>query len=160
MHRRLRVAGPIAAIVLLATVAPIACTGEADSPEARVREALGSAQRAVVDQDLGVLTEMVSTRYADEAGRERRDIVGLLRRQFVESQAIHLLTRIQEVTVPEPGRAQATILVAAGATPPDEADLSSMRGDFYRFDLALAEEDGRWKVVRAAWQRMGSGGLM
>jgi hypothetical protein len=30
-------------------------------------------------------------------------------------------------------------------------DLKNLSADVYRFDLTLADEDGTWRVVRAAW---------
>ncbi len=131
-------------------------------PEARVRALLERAQEAVVDQDLGVLTELVSTRYTDGAGRDRRAIVGLLRRQFLDNRAIHLLTRIQRLALPEPARAEATVLVALGGAPIDsQAEISSLRADLYEFELILVDEGaGDWKVISAAWRRRQTGGLL
>jgi hypothetical protein len=138
------------------------CISGPATPEARVRALIERAQEAVVDRDLGILTELISTHYADEADRDRRAIVGLLRDRFLESQAIYLLTRIQRLALPEPARAEATLLVAVGGAPIDsEADISALRADLYQFDLVLADEGAEgWKVIRAAWRRKQTGGLL
>ncbi len=151
----------LAALVALLGILLSGCHGS-ETPEDQVRATLQRAQQAVTDGDLGVLTELISDDYADEAGRDRPAVVALLRQQFIESRAIHLLTRVQGVAIPEAGRAEASILVAAGAEPlPDEDDLSTLKADLYRFEITLSEEEpGRWTIVRAAWRRMGAGGLM
>ena len=151
----------LAALVGLLGMLLSGCHGS-ETPEDQVRATLHRAQQAVTDGDLGVLTELISDDYADEAGRDRPAVVALLRKQFIESRTIHLLTRVQEVAMPEAGRAEATILVASGEAPlPDADDLSTLKADLYRFEIALTEEEpGRWIVVRAAWRRMGAGGLM
>ncbi len=147
--------------LLLVLAAAVACHDGPRTPEARVRAVIERAQQAVAEKDLGILTELVSKRYEDASGRDRDAIVTMLRRQFVEFQSIHLLTRVQSLELPEPKRAEARVLVAAGATPLSEEDLASMRADLYRFELTLANEDpGGWRVVRAAWRRVGAGGLM
>jgi len=157
---RLRAIG--GALILGLLGASFAACHRSDAPEERVRKTLERAQRAVADEDLGVLLGMVSDDYADEAGRDREAIVSLLRRQLVEHGSIHLLTRVQEIVLPEAGRAEARVLVAAGALPlSEEADLSTLRADLYRFEITLEEEEpGRWMVVRAAWRRAAAGGLM
>ncbi len=160
MPRSLTPGRHLAALVTLVGMFLSGCHGP-ETPEDQVRATLQRAQRAVTDGDLGVLTELISDDYADEAGRDRPAVVALLRKQFLESRTIHLLTRVQDVAVPEVGRAEASILVASGEAPlPDEEDLSTLKADLFRFEITLAEEEpGRWTVVRAAWRRMGAGGL-
>lgn len=152
----------LAALVGLLGMVLSGCHGS-ETPEDRVRATLQRAQQAVVDGDLGILTELISDDYADEAGRDRGAVVALLRRQFIENRSIHLLTRVQDVAVPETGRAEASVLVAAGAAPlsDEEENFSTLKADLYRFEIVLSEEEpGRWTVVRAAWRRMRAGGLM
>ncbi|MCK7509587.1 MAG: hypothetical protein MZV70_39795 [Desulfobacterales bacterium] len=42
---------------------------------------------------------------------------GLLRLHFLRNESVHLYTRVQSVTVPQPDRAQASVLVAMAGVP-------------------------------------------
>ncbi len=100
------------------------------------------------------LREMVSDRYADSRGNDRRAVEGLVRYYFLRNRAIHLYTQVKSVKVPERGRAEAVVLVAMAAQPIPAVDaFVRLRAELYRFDVALVADDGReWKVVRAEWR--------
>jgi hypothetical protein len=149
---RRRQAVRLGAVASLATAALLCCGGN-ETPEARVRALLTEAEVAAEARDVGRLTEAVSERYADAAGRDRQAVKGLLVYTFMRHQSIHLLARHHEVTISEPDRAEAVVFVAMAGTPiPSVEDLAGLRADLYRFSFALEEEDGAWRVVRADWR--------
>ena len=124
-----------------------------DTPEQRIRELIGAAEEAVEKKEIGTLRGFVAQTYSDAAGRDRRAIDGLLRVYLLRHDKIHLLTRIESVTVTAPARAEAVIYVAMAARPIARVEeLGPFRADLYRFEVRFVEEDGEWRVVGAAWR--------
>jgi len=140
-----------AAILLFAFAA---CSSERDTPEARVRAVLAQAETAAEKKNLGELRQLVSDKYADSQGQDKRAIEGILRYYFLRNERIHLLTRIQAIAFPEPGTAQATVLVAMAGQPiPTTQEIERVRADLHRFEIAFVNESGTWRAVRAEWRR-------
>jgi hypothetical protein len=138
----------------LAWVVLAACGPEADTPEARVRAVLARAEEGAEARDLGIVKPLISERYADRNGHDRKSIQRLLAYHFLRSRSIHLLTRVDSVDFVEPPRAAVTVFVAMASTPiPGASDLARVRADLYRFDLTLAEEtDGEFRLIDAGWR--------
>lgn len=139
-------------VVLTLLLSMLACT-KRETPEQRVRAAIASAEEAVEKKDIAALRNFVSERYTDEDGRDRRAVEGILRLYVLRNEAIHLLTRIEAVSAPAPGKAEAVVYVAMAGRPITQADtLSSFNASLYRFELGFAEEDKQWRVARATWR--------
>jgi hypothetical protein len=132
----------------------LSCSAEPDSPEARIRALLERAELGAEEKDVDAMMELVSIDYKDAAGRRKHNIHGLLAFYFLRNQSIHLLTRVQEITFPEPEQSEVTVLVAMAGRPIESAsDLIGIRSSLYRFDFALTDEgDGEWKVHGAEWK--------
>jgi len=132
-----------------------ACACHGDSPESRIRGALARAEAAAQEKDLATLADLLSQEYADSAGRDRREVLGILRYHFLRYETIHLLTRVNEIVFPEPSSAHASLFVAMAGEPILRVeDLPRLQADLFRFDLLLREERaGTWKVIRAEWRR-------
>ncbi len=129
------------------------CAAEDVSPKARVRAFFDEVERASSEKDLKALKAIVSERYKDAAGRDKRDLTGMMTGYYLRQGTIHLLLHVRELDFPEPGAAQAEVLAAMARTPVlDWDELPRIRADAYVFELALAEEDGDWRVVDAAWR--------
>jgi hypothetical protein len=128
---------------------------EPESPEARIRGLLKRAEVAAEDRDLPTLGPLVSTSYTDPRGHDKQFIEGLLSYYFLHNRSIHLLTRVQPITFPEPSRAEVTVYIAmAGSRISGVEELARLRADLYRFDFKLADEGvGDWKVTEAEWRR-------
>jgi hypothetical protein len=103
------------------------CRGERASPEAEVRALIGSAVTAAEQKSIGTLKDMISEKYADEQGQNKRAIENLLRLHFLRNETVHLYAHIQSVTLPQPDRAQATVLVAMAGVPTCTASKSTLR---------------------------------
>jgi hypothetical protein len=137
----------------LLTGLTLAACAKRETPEQRVRAVIIGAEQAVEKKDISQVRGFLSERYTDEEGRDRRAVEGILRLYLLRNEAIHLLTRIDAITVVPPGKAEAVVYVAMAARPITQADtLSSFNANLYRFELSFAEEDKQWRVVRAAWR--------
>ena len=130
------------------------CRGERASPEAEVRALINSMVTAAEQKSIGTLRDMISEKYADDQGQNKRAIENLLRLHFLRNETLHLYAHIQSVTLPQPDRAQATVLVAMAGVPiATVQELSALRADLHRFDVDFAREDKTWRVQRSAWRR-------
>jgi hypothetical protein len=136
----------------LVVVSAAACRSGDDSPDARIRATITRAEAFAEVKDLGGLKDVVSDAYRDDAGQDKRAILGLLFVQFRQHESIHLLTRIDRVDV-QPPQATATVFTAMAGRPiPSVDDLPALRADLYRFDLTLVDELGTWRVTKSAWR--------
>jgi hypothetical protein len=141
----------MACLALIASAS--ACRSGADSPEAQVRTTIGRAETAAEAKDLGGLKELLSDAYHDEAGQDKRAILGLLFIQFRRHESIHLLIRIDRIDVRAPAQASVTVFAAMAGRPiATVSDLPALRADLYRFDLTLADERGTWRVTKSTWR--------
>jgi hypothetical protein len=139
--------------LVLAAAAALACSGEVQTPEDRVRAVLAALEAAAEARDVGAMKESVSESYRDASGRDKRAAAGLVAMHFLQNRSVYLLTRIDEVTLTGAGDARASVLVAMAGTPiPSPEALPAMRADFYHFAFALREEDGAFRVTSAAWR--------
>lgn len=147
-------------LALLAMLLVGGCGGEPESPEAQVRAVIARAVAAAEAKDVGTLRAMVSDRYSDANGQDKRAIEAMLRLHFLRNESVHLYTRVQSVTVPQPDRAEASVLVAMAGVPiTSEVELPALRADLHRFDIEFMREGDRWRVQRAAWSRAELGEL-
>lgn len=130
------------------------CRGERASPEDEVRALINGAVTAAGQKRIGALRDLISENYADDQGQNKRAIENLLRLHFLRSETIHLYAHVQSVTLPQPDRAQASVLVAMAGVPMASAqDLPLLRADLHRFEIDFARENKTWRVRRADWRR-------
>ncbi|HSJ98417.1 MAG TPA: hypothetical protein VLC53_15175 [Myxococcota bacterium] len=131
----------------------LACGGEPDTPEAAVRRTLAAIEEAAGAKDVGAMVEHVSVDYADPQGNDQEAVRRIAAFHLLRNQSVHTLVRLREVTIAEPGRAEADALVAmAGTEIPDADVLATVRADLYRFAVTLREEEpGVWRVTSATW---------
>lgn len=131
-----------------------ACRGERASPEAEVRALINSTITAAEQKDLGTLKHGISEKYTDDQGQNKRAVEGLLRLHFLRNQTVHLYAHIQSVTLSQPDRAQASVLVAMAGVPITSAqELPTLHADLHRFEIDFGREGKTWRVQRAAWRR-------
>ncbi len=138
--------------VMLALTLLSAC-GDDDSPEQRVRELIAEVELAAEARDTGEVTQWLSPAYRDAHGNSTDEVKRLLRGYFIANQSISLLTRVEELTFPSPGEARATVLVGMVSREADAANAWELAADLNEFEIALAEEDGEWRVTWARWRR-------
>jgi hypothetical protein len=122
------------------------------SPEARVRKAIDGAVRAVRERDLKPLENAVSDQYSDREGNDKRQILALVRMQFLVHPNLYLLAKVFSIECPEPTQAQVVVFAAMASVPPGVVpDPRQISADVYRFEITMLDEEGTWRVVRAAW---------
>lgn len=137
-----------------------ACSGGESTPEQRIRELIGEAEAAAESRSRGLFDEIVSDAYQDQAGRGRRELLRLIQGYFLANQSIHLLVRIQQVTVEGPETASAVVYAGmAGSPVAGFEQLLAMRAAVYRLDLGFTL-DADPKLVSAQWRRLEPGELI
>lgn len=130
----------------------VACS-KTETPVVQVHATIGEAQAAAEKKELAVLKRLVSEKYRDAQGQDKRAIEAVLRYYFLRNESIHVFTRIQSVDVAGSDQAQAVVFVALAGQPLKSAqEFERLRADLYRFDLAFSKEGDRWRVVRADWR--------
>lgn len=142
-------------VIFLMSVASFtgACSS-GDSPEAQVRALLARGVTAAEKKESGVLRQLISEKYSDSQGQDKKAVEAMLRFYFLRHQSIHLFTRIRQISFPQQDLAQADVMVAmAGQQISDAEELERLRADLHRFEITLARENGEWKVMRAEWRR-------
>ena len=145
-------AAALAAAVVVLFLGTMGCRRSRSSPEERVRKVVGEVVEAVREKDLKLVAATVSEQYADPEGNDKKQVVSLLRVQFLVHPNLYLVARIASVECPQPIQAQvivyaAMLSVPAGVVP----DLRQLSAEVYRFELMMIDEDGVWRVRQAAW---------
>ena len=132
----------------------VACSEPVQEPEQQIRDLVGEIERASRDKDIQALKDMVSASYSDRVGRKQENLHSLIKLHYLRRRDVFLLTRIETLELPAPGRAKFSLLAALAGTPLEsEATLRDVRADLYRFELELRDEgSGRWRVVSADWR--------
>jgi hypothetical protein len=140
------------ALLLLAA----GCSKKPETPEERVRAMVKQAEGAAAEGDVSALRELVSDRFRGPGGQDKRALNGVLNYHFLRYGKVHTLTRIAELNVLGPGRAEVGLVVALAASPIENVGaIPDLHADLYRFDWQLSEEDGEWRVTGADWRRAG-----
>lgn len=130
-----------------------ACSRPAATPEDQVRAVITAAATAARGKDLGAFKAIISEDYRDAEGRDKKGLKAILAYYFLQHQSVHLLTRVQALTLSSAGRATATIIAAmAGTELPEGSLLPSLDAEMYRIDADFALEGGDWRLTRAAWR--------
>jgi hypothetical protein len=140
-------------LLLLAVLAlGPACRRARLTPEEQVRKTIDVVLKAAGEHDMKPIANAVSEHYADRERNDKQQILGLVRMQFVIRPNIYVVAKVGAIDCPEPTLARVVLFAAlaslpAGAVP----DVRQLSADVYRFDLTMADEDGTWRVQRAAW---------
>ena len=143
-----------ALLIFIFPVLFLSACSQPDTPEAQVRALLKRGETAAEKKETAVLRRLISDKYSDSQGQNKKSIEALLRFYFLRHESVHLLTRVQSVTFPEPLRAQAVVLVAMAGQPiGGRQELERLRADLHRFEMTLVNENKEWKVLRAEWRQ-------
>ncbi len=130
------------------------CSQDRDSPEQRIRNDLAALEQAAEKKDLGTLKRAILDSYSDNEGYDKNSVTQLIRLNFLRQQSIYLLTRIKSIELTDATNANAVVYVAMAGRPlEDTGALVNLSTDLFRFEVALIEQSGQWKVVQAEWRR-------
>jgi len=131
-----------------------ACSSDRDNPEKQVRSLLAQGETAAEQKQAGTLRQMISEKYSDSQGQDKKAIESTLRYYLLRHQTIHLFTRIREIAFPAPDLAHVDMMVAMAGQPiANVGELERLQADLHRFEINLVREQGEWKVLRAEWRR-------
>jgi hypothetical protein len=141
---------PVIRFIPLVLLASLACRGTPADPVHELRVELEAAAEA---RDAERFGSLLSEEFQGGGGLTRADALATLRRYFAAYESVDL-----EVHGLEVDRVGATAEVRCVVELAGEArSLGGLSGlmppeAVYRFKLGVAEEDGVWRVRRAAWE--------
>lgn len=131
-----------------------ACGDPAITPEQEIRALVREAEIAAEERQVGDFGRLISEQYYDRQGNDKETLVRMLRLQMIRNQAIYLLVQPGDIVVQENKSATAVVRVAmAGGPLAGLEDLPKLGAELYRFDLELAKEAGKWRIVSASWRQ-------
>jgi len=137
-------------IVLAVAIVLVALTWwslqpEPGSPEAICRGAVEELIAAAEAREIGPFREWISEEVQDESGRDKRQIIMLLRGIFLRYQNISLTTvslNVDRGTNPDLVDARLTLFMSESALPQDKGS----------FELTFRREGSSWRIWQLAWE--------
>ncbi len=139
-------------LFFVAIIAIVACA-KSLTPDAQVRAAIAQAETAAEKKDIGALKGLISDKYSDSQGQDKRAVESVLRFVLLRNESVYLLTRVHAISFPEKDRALAVVTVAMAGQPVKSAqELERVRANLYRFEFTWAREADQWRVWRAEWR--------
>ncbi len=133
----------------------VSCSSEPESPEEQIRDLIEKSENAAENRNFKALSGLLSETYRDSKGRDKLSIEAILRFYYIRNKSIHLLTRINTISFPEPTQANVILFVAMAGKPiPKVKEFTKFRVDLHRFDIMFViEEDNSWKVKSVLWRQ-------
>ncbi len=106
-------------------------------------------ERAAGERSVRDLAKLVSEEYRDPAGRNKAEVLGVVRYYFLRSESVHILSKIRGIRVSDRDHAEAELLVAVAATPIGGVEaLREMKAELHFLHLDFDRQtDGQWRVV-------------
>lgn len=139
---------------LLLALAAGGCGRTASDPELQIREMLAEAELAAEAGNHEALARRVARDYADQGGRDRRQLVYLVRGLLTRYPRLELIVTIREIEILAPDLARVRLeVMSAGAGP------AGISADAFPVELSLRDSGGGWEVIRAEWGRRFSHGI-
>ena len=141
-------------MALVALAALGGCSRKPKDREARVREAVAALERAAEEKDLGAVKEALVEDFRSDDGRGRKDLIAMLQMHFLRQQTVHVAQRVDAVTFPMEGHAEAKVTAAvAGTEIPSLEALAGVRADVFQFTFRFIEDGDGWLLAGANWRR-------
>ncbi len=143
----------LASICCLAVA--LCCGGDPLSPEEQIRTVIEDLERAAEEGDVSAFKAVVSERYHDERGFDKRDLAAYVTFHVMRHTHRRFFARVRSVEIRDGGRAEVVVVAAiSGRDVSGIEELASLHGDVYKVDIDLDDEgDGDWRVVWAQWRR-------
>lgn len=147
----------------LALVAALLLAGcsEPPPPELRVRQFIEELEQLAEAREYAGLVGRIAGDYLDEYGNDKLKAAAILRGFYLKNRSVHLLVRVDNVTVPTPERATARIYVAMARQPfADNALAAIPDADMHRIDLELAADGDSWEILQTTWRRAAAANVL
>lgn len=130
-----------------------ACSDGPVSDEDQLKALIEQAETRAEERKTSELMEMVADSFTGARRYDKKQLEKLLRLYFFRHQKIYLLTRVKALQLTAADHANVTVFVAMAGTAISEiAQITSLRGNIYRFDLEFIKDDD-WLLSAATWQR-------
>jgi hypothetical protein len=124
------------------------------TPEQQIRKELHELEIAIEQKDISRIREGLSATFRGPEELDRQGVMALLHLRLRNRPDPHLLVRLEKQEMIEAGVGRVELVVAMAALPiAGPQSLPRLEADFYRFQLELAQEDGRFRVRHAKWER-------
>ncbi len=118
-----------------------------ESPEDQIKALLDAAETAVESRSLDESAKLISSDYADEAGRDRQALKRLLMGYFLRHKSIHVLKQVQEISLLSDTTARIVVFAGVAGNRPDMGDaLAQWRGDLIRLEIELIMQHDDWRL--------------
>ena len=119
-----------------------------------MRASIATGIEAAERQDHASLARFVSEDYTDDRGRDRRQLLSLVRGYLSQMGPLHIFYVEKSLVIVSPGQAEVTLLVALASIPLESiADLGKASADLGRVELVFADEGGEWKLLEVRWNQ-------
>lgn len=146
---RLQLGALLAGLLLLAT----ACSDPAP-PEQRVRDFINEIEQLAEDRQFTELVGYIDNDYVDTRGNDKLKAAGILRAFYLRNKDVHLFVRIDEIRIPDPQHASATIYVAMSRRPLLESEAAQLPAtSMHKVDMELAADGDSYRILQTEWQR-------
>lgn len=119
-----------------------------DSPEEEIRALFEKMAEAAEAADYGDFADGIADDYADLDGRDQDEVLAVVRRVFLVTRSLTVLTDVQSIEVVTDSFATATVKAWIA-----DVDIRRLQfdGDGITFELELVHEGGAWRVSSANW---------
>lgn len=139
--------------VLCFTLLLNACSSEPTSPEDQIKATIAAAIDAAENRSASDLSDLIDTRYLDQKGLNKTQLIKLAKLYFFRHKSIYLFSKIGDIDFPAENKAFVTLHVAmAGSAISDVSALTGLQARLYRFEIELIKEDD-WLLRKATWRR-------
>ncbi|RDH85674.1 MAG: hypothetical protein DIZ80_01740 [endosymbiont of Galathealinum brachiosum] len=137
---------------LLTTIFISSCSDEKLSPEDEIKKYIESAKLAAENRSFSDLAELIDDNYRDQNKLDKKQLAKKAQAYFYLNQNIHLLTKINNITLQDDNNAFVVLHIAMAANIiADSNALTSLRAQVYKFELLLIKKDS-WFLQQAKWQ--------
>lgn len=128
------------------------------TPEEQVMAFLERAEFRVELRDVAATTALISYDYADLWGRDREQIRRLLTGYFLRHRSLHILKKIDRITIANERSAQVVLYAALAGSAAEHSEspgIKEWRGDLIQLEADLVREsDNQWRVLRLNWRQV------
>jgi hypothetical protein len=140
-------------VLLLGVSLLVSCSKPAGDP---VAQALQDMAGAAADRDADALVARLAPGFAGQGGIGAAETAAELRRTFALYESIEVGLADVVIERPQAGTALARFRASVAGKPKSIGGLAGMLPDAerLRFEVALAEADGTWRVTSATWERL------
>jgi len=143
-----------AIIICLVVLALAGCQKE--SEQDKIRKLIATVQKAAEEKDIKKIRSIISENYKDPQGNNYGSVNNLLLAYFFRHQKISIYMTSLNISVKgESARAGFQAVLTAQSSSGSAPSVLPESLGVYAFDVSFRKESGDWKVVSAAWERVG-----